>query len=286
MLPRAVWQRRAAVFRSAGPHEAFQENVSRAGPAAAASYTLVGALLLLGGLGYAARLLAGHVALVSPGGSAARDGGWILRTGENDLASMTPLWWMIGGSIGAWLIVTVAAPVPVNPELLWGMFGPLVSAVATWIVVARAQRLSPERVIGTLVMLLRGEVGVLRRVHDNDVAGRRAAARAVRRRVHYLLHRAVRDGSAVPEALVCRRDALFVERVIRSRVRCRNRTPSKPRPRPPKKADIGKTIVEHVSNSPLDHPLIHLPTVFGIDLSVTKHVLMLWIVADRSFCWW
>jgi F0F1-type ATP synthase assembly protein I len=32
---------------------AFQENVSRAGPAAAASYTMVGALLLLGGLGYA-----------------------------------------------------------------------------------------------------------------------------------------------------------------------------------------------------------------------------------------
>jgi F-type H+-transporting ATPase subunit a len=45
------------------------------------------------------------------------------------------------------------------------------------------------------------------------------------------------------------------------------------------KADIGKTIVEHVSNSPHDHPLIHLPTVLGIDLSVTKHVLMLWIVA-------
>jgi F-type H+-transporting ATPase subunit a len=45
------------------------------------------------------------------------------------------------------------------------------------------------------------------------------------------------------------------------------------------KADIGKTIVEHVSNSPHDHPLMHLPTVLGIDLSVTKHVLMLWIVA-------
>ena len=49
------------------------------------------------------------------------------------------------------------------------------------------------------------------------------------------------------------------------------------------KADIGKTIVEHVSNSPHDHPLIHLPTVLGIDLSVTKHVLMLWIVATLLF---
>jgi F-type H+-transporting ATPase subunit a len=47
----------------------------------------------------------------------------------------------------------------------------------------------------------------------------------------------------------------------------------------PERFDAGKVIIEHVSNSGLDHPLIHLPTVFGIDLSVTKHVLMLWIVA-------
>lgn len=45
------------------------------------------------------------------------------------------------------------------------------------------------------------------------------------------------------------------------------------------KFDAGKVIIEHVSNTGLDHPLIHLPKVFGVDLSVTKHVLMLWIVA-------
>jgi F-type H+-transporting ATPase subunit a len=47
----------------------------------------------------------------------------------------------------------------------------------------------------------------------------------------------------------------------------------------PEAGNIGQTIVEHVSNSSLDHPLIHLPTIAGIDMSVTKHVLMLWIVA-------
>jgi F-type H+-transporting ATPase subunit a len=47
----------------------------------------------------------------------------------------------------------------------------------------------------------------------------------------------------------------------------------------PEKFDAGRTIIEHVSNSSLDHPLIHLPTIAGIDLSVTKHVLMLWLVA-------
>jgi F0F1-type ATP synthase assembly protein I len=33
--------------------KAFQDNVRRAGPAAMAGYTLIGAILLLGGLGYA-----------------------------------------------------------------------------------------------------------------------------------------------------------------------------------------------------------------------------------------
>ena len=45
------------------------------------------------------------------------------------------------------------------------------------------------------------------------------------------------------------------------------------------KFNAGQTIIEHVSNSSREHPLIHLPTIAGIDFSVTKHVLMLWIVA-------
>jgi F-type H+-transporting ATPase subunit a len=43
--------------------------------------------------------------------------------------------------------------------------------------------------------------------------------------------------------------------------------------------DAGEVIIEHVANSSLEHPLIHLPTIAGIDFSVTKHVLMLWVVA-------
>ena len=38
-----------------------------------------------------------------------------------------------------------------------------------------------------------------------------------------------------------------------------------------------------MSNSSVDHPLIHLPTILGIDFSVTKHVLMLWLVAAFVF---
>ena len=47
--------------------------------------------------------------------------------------------------------------------------------------------------------------------------------------------------------------------------------------------DAGKVIIEHVSNSPIDHPLIHLPSLLGIDFSVTKHVFMLWVVAAIVF---
>lgn len=47
--------------------------------------------------------------------------------------------------------------------------------------------------------------------------------------------------------------------------------------------NAGEVIIEHVSNSPIDHPLIHLPPIFGIDFSVTKHVFMLWVVAALVF---
>lgn len=49
------------------------------------------------------------------------------------------------------------------------------------------------------------------------------------------------------------------------------------------KFDAGAVIIEHVSNTSVEHPLIHLPTIAGIDFSVTKHVLMLWIVALTVF---
>jgi F-type H+-transporting ATPase subunit a len=51
----------------------------------------------------------------------------------------------------------------------------------------------------------------------------------------------------------------------------------------PEGFDAGELIIGHVANSPIDHPLIHLPTIYGVDLSVTKHVFMLWVVALLLF---
>ncbi len=47
--------------------------------------------------------------------------------------------------------------------------------------------------------------------------------------------------------------------------------------------NAGEVIIGHVSNSDPSHPLIHLPTVWGIDLSVSKHVFMIWLVAAAIF---
>jgi F-type H+-transporting ATPase subunit a len=47
--------------------------------------------------------------------------------------------------------------------------------------------------------------------------------------------------------------------------------------------NAGEVIIEHVSNSPIDHPLIHLFTIGGVNFDVTKHVLMLWLVAAAVF---
>src|SRR5262245_11657329 len=51
----------------------------------------------------------------------------------------------------------------------------------------------------------------------------------------------------------------------------------------PGKFNAGETIIRHVANSSPEHPLFHLPPVMGIDLSVTKHVFMLWVVAAAIF---
>ena len=44
--------------------------------------------------------------------------------------------------------------------------------------------------------------------------------------------------------------------------------------------EISQTIIHHVANS---DPLIILPKIGGIDFSLTKHVIMLWITAGVVF---
>ncbi len=45
--------------------------------------------------------------------------------------------------------------------------------------------------------------------------------------------------------------------------------------------DAGEVMIGHIANSP--EPLIHLPDVLPFDISITKHVFMLWLVAAAVF---
>jgi F-type H+-transporting ATPase subunit a len=47
--------------------------------------------------------------------------------------------------------------------------------------------------------------------------------------------------------------------------------------------NAAEVIIGHVANSGFEHPIIHLPAIYGIDFSVTKHVFMLWFVATFVF---
>jgi hypothetical protein len=64
---------------------------------------------------------------------------------------MKPLAAMTMATLGAWSLATMIAPVSINPEAFAGVFGPLVSASASWLVVARTFRTAPERVTGRMV---------------------------------------------------------------------------------------------------------------------------------------
>lgn len=61
-----------------------------------------------------------------------------------------PLLWMTGLSAGVWLVLVAVAP-QLNPEALLGLLGPLVSALATWVVVARTAAVAPVKVTGVMV---------------------------------------------------------------------------------------------------------------------------------------
>lgn len=49
------------------------------------------------------------------------------------------------------------------------------------------------------------------------------------------------------------------------------------------KFNAADTIIGHVANTSLDHPILQLGTYYGIDFSVTKHVFMVWVVAALIF---
>jgi hypothetical protein len=64
---------------------------------------------------------------------------------------MKPLALMVGVVMGGWLVATLVAPQPVNPEALAGVLGPLASAVISWWWSSRTYRAAPERLTKVMI---------------------------------------------------------------------------------------------------------------------------------------
>jgi hypothetical protein len=56
---------------------------------------------------------------------------------------MKPLWWMVGASIGSWVVLALMPGLAHDREILFGMLGPLAGAVSTWVLVARTYTSRP-----------------------------------------------------------------------------------------------------------------------------------------------
>ena len=62
-----------------------------------------------------------------------------------------PLLWMIATSVLSWVIVAGIAGGRANPEVLYGMAGPLAAAAGSWIVTKRAYTARPADLMGVLI---------------------------------------------------------------------------------------------------------------------------------------
>ena len=64
---------------------------------------------------------------------------------------MKPVAWMVAACGAAWLLVTIVWDDHANPEALWGLAGPLVSAVASWVAYVRAHASTAERLTKVMI---------------------------------------------------------------------------------------------------------------------------------------
>jgi hypothetical protein len=86
---------------------------------------------------------------------------------------MKPAFWMAGASLTSWLVIAVSSAGRGDPEVLFGMAGPLASAVGSWLAYARAHQSAPGRLTNVMITALvvkmvffGGYVGVMLRGLD------------------------------------------------------------------------------------------------------------------------
>ena len=192
--------------------QSFQDNVRRAGPAAGASYTLIGAIILLGGIGYGVDQWQRDRALGLVRRPVAGSDRRVLRVGEGRLASMKPVAWMAGASLTSWLVMRATSDGRGDPEVLFGWPARWRRAVGSWVAYERAHRSAPGRLTNVMIAALAVKMVFFGGYFVVMLRGLEPAAGAVRGEFRRLLHRAARDGGDVPAAPVDERSALAEQR--------------------------------------------------------------------------
>ena len=64
---------------------------------------------------------------------------------------MKPVAWMVVASGAAWVLVTALLGDRANPEAAWGIAGPLVSAIVSWMAYVRANEAALERLTRVMI---------------------------------------------------------------------------------------------------------------------------------------
>ena len=67
---------------------------------------------------------------------------------------MKPLAWMAGASLTSWLVMRATTEGREDPEVLFGMAGPLVCAAGSWVAYERAHRSTPGRLTNVMIAAL------------------------------------------------------------------------------------------------------------------------------------
>jgi hypothetical protein len=62
-----------------------------------------------------------------------------------------PVAWMTAASGAAWILVTALLGNRANPEAAWGIAGPLVSAIVSWMAYDGANKATPERLTRVMI---------------------------------------------------------------------------------------------------------------------------------------
>ena len=148
----------------------------------------------------------------------------------------------------------------------------------------RVYKAHPERLTSLMISAFAGKLIFFGAYVGLAIGVLGVRAGAVCRELHRLLHRAAPDRGALVEAPVCFVKLMSAQEHATQATHGAAQAASHGGGHAASEGfNAGETIINHVSNSSLDHPLIHLPTIAGIDFSVTKHVFMLWLVAAFVF---